>query len=66
MAKKYNCIVKVEYDKIVKYHVNNLLSFVQFLDSNFKNWTWFNVYDSKTRKQITSYTKNNRPTTKTV
>jgi len=66
MSKKYKCIVKVEAQKFLKYHVNNLLSFTRFLDREYPNWVWFNVYDVNTKKQITNYTKFNKPRYKTV
>ena len=33
--KKYTCIVKVEKEKFVRYHVNDLLAFTKFLDREF-------------------------------
>lgn len=60
MSKKYKIIAKVGKDKFVKYHVNNLLSFTSFLDLNFKDWRFFNVFD-QTGQQIANFTKNNRP-----
>jgi len=62
--KKYKVIAKVDNDKFVKYNVNNLVLFAQFLDTNFKGWRWFNVYEytkEGTGKQITSFTSKNRP-----
>jgi len=64
MIKKYKVIVKVGANKFVKYNVNNLISFTKFLDKNFITWRWFNVYDKHTKKQLTSFTKNNRPNRK--
>jgi len=61
MGKTYKVIVKISNDKFVKYNVNNLVSFTKFIDQHYKNWRWFNVYDKKTKTQITSYTKYNRP-----
>ncbi len=61
---KYKCIVKVinsEGDQFLKYRVNDLMKFCKFLDFNFPNWKWFNVYDKKTGDQIGSFTINNRP-----
>ena len=62
--KKYKVIAKVENDKFVKYNVNNLLLFTQFLDTNFNGWRWFNVYEYKKESdgsQIGSFTTKNRP-----
>jgi len=66
MNKKYRCIVKVDAQKFLKYYVNNLLSFTRFLDTKYPSWTWFNVYDLHTKKQITSYTKFKKPLHKKV
>lgn len=60
-SKKYKVIAKVSNDKFVKYNVNNLKSFANFLDTNFNGWRWFNVFDKSTGEQITSYTTKNRP-----
>ena len=54
-------IAKVGNEKFVKYRVNNLIKFASFLDKQFKEWRFFNVYDRKTRKQLGSFTKNRRP-----
>lgn len=62
ITKKYRVIAKVGNDKFVKYHVNNLLLFTQFLDTNFVGWRWFNVYDKKTEKQLGNFTNKERPT----
>ena len=61
MGKIYQVIAKVSNDQFVKYNVNNLLSFTTFLDKHYKDWRWFNVYDKKTKVQIASFTKHNRP-----
>ncbi|MGF7230004.1 hypothetical protein [Arachidicoccus sp.] len=61
MSKKYICIVKVNETKFVRYHVNNLISFVSFLDKRFAGWRWMNVFDYRTKQQLGSFSKNNRP-----
>jgi hypothetical protein len=64
MSKKYKVIAKVETEKFVKYNVNNLLLFTSFLDKNFPNWRWFNVYEYRkddSGTQLANFTKNNRP-----
>ena len=60
--KKYKVIAKVESNKFVKYNVNNLMLFTAFLDRQFPFWTWYNVYDKKTRKQLSNFTNKQRPT----
>lgn len=59
----YRAIAKVGADDFKKWHVRNLLSFVDFLDREHPTWRFFNVYCSKTKEQLASYTKNRRPTT---
>jgi hypothetical protein len=61
--KKYKVIAKVNNDKFVKYHINNLLSFTTFLDTKYPEWRYFNVFNTN-GQQIANYTKNNRPVTK--
>lgn len=68
---KYRVIVKVGNNpngtaRTLKYdHVNSLLSFTRFLDSNHPSWTWFNVYDRE-GTQLTSFTSKRKPLTARV
>jgi hypothetical protein len=57
----YACIVKVGKEDFKKWHTNDLLSITQFLDKEFSNWHYFNVFSTQTRIQIASFTKTNRP-----
>ena len=62
--KKYKVIAKVSNDKFVKYSVNNLMLFASFLDKNFPDWRYFNVFSwtkNDTGQRIASFTKNSRP-----
>jgi hypothetical protein len=62
--KKYKVIAKVGNDKFVKYNVNNLVLFAKFLDHQFPDWRFFNVYaytKDDSGSQIANYTKNQRP-----
>ena len=62
--KKYKVITKVGDDKFVKYNVNNLLLFTKFLDENFNDWRWFNVYEFNKEgngRQLENFTNKNRP-----
>jgi hypothetical protein len=62
-VKKYKVIAKVSDTKFVKYNVNNLVLFTNFLDKNFSDWRWFNVYSkSEGNEQIANFTNRNRPT----
>lgn len=63
--KKYKVIAKVNNDKFVKYNVNNLLLFTKFLDENFSEWRWFNVYNYTPEgdgNQLANFTVKDRPT----
>jgi hypothetical protein len=55
-------IVKISQTKFLKYHVNNLMKFTQFLDATYPEWRWYNVFDKKTKTQLGNFTKTNRPT----
>lgn len=62
--KKYKVIAKVGNEKFVKYNVNNLFKFTEFLDREFSGWRWFNVYEYSREgnaKQIANFTSKNRP-----
>lgn len=60
-SKKYTCIVKTGPQKFVKYRLNDLIKFTTFLDRNWSGWTWFNVFDNRTRLQVDNFTKNQKP-----
>lgn len=67
--KKYKVIAKVDNEKFVKYNVNNLLLFTEFLDVNFNGWRWFNVFEytkEGTGSQIASFTTKSRPSKKFI
>lgn len=62
--KKYKVIAKVDAEKFVKYNVNNLVKFAEFLDKDFGGWRWFNVYQysrDSNGLQLASFTNSNRP-----
>lgn len=63
--KKYRVIVKVGNEKFIRYNVNNLLKFTEYLDITFPEWRWFNVYEyvpGKIGMQLDNFTTKNRPT----
>jgi len=60
-SKRYTCIVKAGREKFVKYRLNDLVKFTVFLDRNWSDWRWFNVFDNRTRRQLANFTKNERP-----
>jgi hypothetical protein len=63
-SKKYKVVAKIGDDKFVKYNVNNLILFTEFLDKKFSDWRWFNVFEytkDSSGSQIGNFTKNKRP-----
>jgi hypothetical protein len=71
MEKKYKVVAKIGNNengtaKCVKYNVNDLVKFAEFLDTKFPTWTWFNVYSKETKLQIGNFTKFKRPTAKFI
>jgi hypothetical protein len=64
MNKKRAVIVKTGKGKedFAKWnYVNDLVRFTSFLDRQFPDWCYMNVFDKETKQQIASFTKNNRP-----
>ena len=59
--KKYVVIIKVDTTKFVKYRVWDLLKLVDFLNTQWPEWRWFNVYDKDTGEQLDNFTKNSLP-----
>lgn len=62
--KKYKVVAKIGNDKFVKYNVNNLVLFTEFLDKKFSDWRWFNVFEytkDGSGNQLGSFTKNKKP-----
>jgi len=52
MSKRYTAIVKIKNRPdgsahCVKYRFDNLLSFTKFLDKDWAEWKWLNVYSNK-------------------
>lgn len=70
MPKKYRVIVKIRNNPdgsayCLKYRVNSLKKFCDFLDRVWSDWKWFNVYSNvgiEKGIQLASFTKNKRPT----
>lgn len=56
MAINVVIITKVDNDKFVKYHSNNLDSFFKFILSKFPQARYSNIYDKKSKKQIGNWT----------
>lgn len=74
MSKRYTAIVKIKNKSdgsahCVKYRFDNLLNFTKFLDVNWAEWKWFNVYlntGTNKGKQLANFTKFKRPKSKFV
>jgi hypothetical protein len=74
MAKRYCAIVKINNRlngkaHCVKYRFNDLVNFTLFLDKTWSDWRWYNVYSNlgiNKGSQLASFTKNKRPTTKSL
>jgi hypothetical protein len=77
MTKKYRCITKVACkptcndtscieckELFVRYHVNDLLKYTEFLDKQYPTWRWTNIFDKKTKEKIGNFTTRNRPLSK--
>jgi hypothetical protein len=68
-SRKYIAIVKLNNKsdgtaRCLKYRFDNVFKFTSFLDSNWPEWKWFNLYSNRPPnkgEQIDSYTKYNRP-----
>jgi hypothetical protein len=60
-SKRYTCIVKAGPEKFLKYRLNDLIKFTAFLDRNWSEWRWFNVFDNRSRLQVANFTKKERP-----
>ena len=63
-SKEMICIVKVGGTPLgggsfKKWHVNNLKKFIDFLNREYPNWRYFNVYDKKSKVQIGSFSSQN-------
>lgn len=59
---RYNVIIKANADTFLKYrNVSDLLKLTYWLDVNWPGWRFFNVFDSKSKNQIASFTNKNRP-----
>ncbi len=65
--KRYNVIVKLRTQQFLKHQVNDLLQLTTYLDKKYAGqWTWFNVFDSRTRQQVANFTNKRRPVSATV
>ena len=63
--KRYTIVAKVKDENLIKYSANDLLRFTKFLDTNFLNWSWFNVYENVSGHKgsgLASFTTEKRPT----
>ncbi len=74
MGKRYIAIVKIKDNPdgkalCVKYRFNDLVNFTNFLDKKWPDWKWYNVYsnmEDNKGNQLGNFTKNKRPTNKSL
>jgi|JI9StandDraft_2_1071091.scaffolds.fasta_scaffold409648_2 hypothetical protein len=74
ISKKYVGIVKIKNNPdgsayCIKYRFDDLLKFTNFLDQKWQDWKWFNVFSNKNEDKgikLASFTKNNKPKTKSL
>ena len=80
VPKRYTIIVKVNEDILPgnqpnckKWHDNDLLKFLKFLDRDWPEWVWFKVYSNNQKltgrpekEQLGYFNKNNRPLTRYI
>lgn len=74
MSKNYIAIVKIKdlpdgSAHCLKYRFNNLLNFTDFLDKNWAEWKWYNVYSNigvNKGQQLANFTKYKKPKSKSV
>ena len=64
MKTTYLLWVKVNENETKSWHSPDLLNFQKFLDIKYPDWRFYNVYQND--KQIASFTKNRRATSKKV
>ena len=64
MKTTYLLWVKVNETETKSWHSPDLLNFQKFLDMKYPDWRFYNVYQND--KQIASFTKNRRSTSKKV
>lgn len=62
MTKRYVVIAKVGNEKFIKHRTSNLLLYTNYLNKNWSDWRYFNVFDKETKIQIANFTKNRIPT----
>lgn len=48
------------------YHTPDLINFVNFLDKELPDWSFFNVYDKENGNQLQSFTKFDKPRKKRI
>lgn len=60
----YKCWAKVNSTDTKSWHTPDLLDFQKFLDREYPEWRFYNVYIKE--QQVASFTKNNRATAKRV
>lgn len=64
--RQYKCIIKVSNNQFKTLHTDNLKEFTNYLDKTYFEWRYFNVFKTKTGIQKASFTRKNRPISKTI
>lgn len=72
--KRYIAIIKIRNNPdgtayCVKYRFNDLMKFTEFLDRNWAEWKWFNVFSNRGNNkgmQVASFTNKKRPVTNII
>ena len=62
--KRYMIVAKINDKNLIRCSANDLLKFTKFLDTNFLNWSWFNVYQNVCGRKgcaLASFTAKKRP-----
>jgi hypothetical protein len=60
--KKYSTITRINPQKFVKFHVDNLLKFHEYLIKQWNKYDYINVYDSETHLFLKRFYSTNPPT----
>lgn len=59
MAQKFTVIIKSDFKSFIKYrNVTSIKKLVTYLDKNYPQWRWFNIFD-KEKNQVGSYSRKN-------
>jgi len=63
---KYRVWVKTDKYDHKQWHTSDLLNLQLFLDKDYPEWCYFNVYDRESNNNLGSFTKFKRASSKTI